>query len=866
MRKFLIICCWAAEEFTSRTATAGMAGPYYSDIVNFGHPAYSYIIKLRLEEFEDIEQGFYTLCGGLQWSHLQRLHAIENNYNEHAADNYEHSHILEEFAPGDGYMHALCWAAYRSALDFFKQKQSTMDPKCSVFCQSELGSRGLVHVHLLMSGYGLHQKNAKISRLGLCCAFFRHLMIIIKERLNYETDLNNMEQIAWSELRNMSLRLQAGNEDEFITILQKRGRNGTLQALPVNATSYIVRYFLPKNRRFLKSLNAASCTLLEEYNPSYSKTYGYTIINGKTLEERGRRLLYERCCDMLEDHPVTEVLVADMWERLPKVDANRIDERDAEKQAAPIKLNKLQRISLDVMRRCNQDFIFTYESFVEKCPELLVLLESSGNGRKIFENILNMIHTRFCQHYTAYSFMEARNITAAFNNDSLVCKLLNIQQYNCWQVGHWIATLLKHQSGKQNTLSCFGPASTGKTNFVKAIAHAVGLYGSVNHNNIQFPFNDCSKKLLVWWEEAQINSDNVEAAKCILGGTPVRIDVKHQGSTEMPRTPVLISTNNNIYAVQGKNAILGVHEMPLRQRIVQLNFMQQLPPDFGEIQTHEIVSWLKECASRYDCSLSGFLSTWNLQHVPNSFPIQSLCENHSQSFIFHEHGLCAQCGGYVQPVEDDADGDDSSNSSDDDIDGESVNSGDSGNESPFDLEGEDAGGFSYDPSINSNSEWPDFTDIIEGLTVPEILTLSAYCTSTDLSLEEDIQPATPQGSAENHASRADSEEDGESEKENQPPAPKKARLETVSHGEDEWSAQPVTEGDEILWKASFEQRQRERQRQQTQSPSLLDEKPGCSSWENSALRAWGEKLGVYTQGPETEPVVLHCFETMEEET
>lgn len=45
-----------------------------------------------------------------------------------------------------------------------------------------------------------------------------------------------------------------------------------------------------------------------------------------------------------------------------------------------------------------------------------------------------------------------------------------------------------------------------------------------------------------WWEECLMHQDWVEPAKCILGGTECRIDVKHKDSVLLQQTPVIIST------------------------------------------------------------------------------------------------------------------------------------------------------------------------------------------------------------------------------------------------------------------------------------------------------------------------------------
>ncbi len=81
-----------------------------------------------------------------------------------------------------------------------------------------------------------------------------------------------------------------------------------------------------------------------------------------------------------------------------------------------------------------------------------------------------------------------------------------------------------------------------------------------------------------------MHQDWVEPAKCILGGTECRIDVKHRDSVLLTQTPVIISTNHDIYAVVVV-ILFSCSCGSIKERVIQLNFMKQLPQTFGEVQT-----------------------------------------------------------------------------------------------------------------------------------------------------------------------------------------------------------------------------------------------------------------------------------------
>lgn len=843
-------------------ATGGLA-KWVGAVQAFGHPSWSYVIKLRHSHVTVIERGFYELCGGENWNMLHELPG-DNGLLEMWESRES---MLESWSPGDGHSWAMAWAGWRAARETMQRRQYVNEPTFSCWSQSELGENGW-HVHIIIGGPGLTRQNAAISRSILCTSFFKHLLITIRQRTHApDIVLSRDELNAWNWLQKIAQRVMRGDMEDIVDILKCRKANGTLVAQAINGTEFITRYMLPKNRKVADTVSTRHTTPEQSYNSTWGKTYGFAVCNGETVSEFTRKDLWKVLYNIYTAHPAENMLNSNpsVWGDLPRVSANRIDADDAEARSRPIKLSRKQKIMAEVIQRATDGLLLTYNDLVVHLSDLMLMLEGMPGGSKTAEQLLTMIHIKLCAKYNAYEFMLMKTPATQNMNPgaphydcqgNLVFKLLNLQGYNPWQVGHWLVMMLSKKTGKRNSTLFYGPASTGKTNLAKAICHAVGLYGCVNHNNKQFPFNDAPNKMILWWEECIMTTDYVEAAKCVLGGTHVRVDVKHKDSRELPQIPVLLSSNHDVYTVVGGNATFGVHAAPLKERITQMNFMKQLPNTFGEITPGMISNWLSHCAHIHQehLSLEGFAIKWNVQSVGNSFPLQTLCPGHSQNWTFSENGVCWHCGGFIQPTPE------SDTDSDGDPDPDGAVAGDSdtsaNSESTVSFSSNDSGLGSVTssaPSVPDRAEeleeipsecleW--MREEVDRLSAHDINSLAHQATGFIL----DPIPEEPEEGEQNLA-REDTEPEAST---SHTPATKRARVE---EGEPWDGTQPITEGDWI----DFESRQK-RRRLEREEKGGEDEDMEVQESDPSA---WGEKLGV-VEKPGEEPIVLYCFETLPE--
>uniref|UniRef100_A0AAU7BB82 VP1 protein n=1 Tax=Pleurosicya ichthamaparvovirus TaxID=3156507 RepID=A0AAU7BB82_9VIRU len=113
------------------------------------------------------------------------------------------------------------------------------------------------------------------------------------------------------------------------------------------------------------------------------------------------------------------------------------------------------------------------------------------------------------------------------------------------------------KSSKRNTLVLHGRSNTGKTSFIRPL---LALYNYAEaHNENTFSFSGCSGKDIIVWEEPLITQNNIDLCKLVFEGTPADLPHKYRDPIKTTRTPVLITTNRDLYhfVTTEKDAILN---------------------------------------------------------------------------------------------------------------------------------------------------------------------------------------------------------------------------------------------------------------------------------------------------------------------
>nr|WQF62303.1 MAG: nonstructural protein [Feral pigeon parvovirus A] len=346
------------------------------------------------------------------------------------------------------------------------------------------------------------------------------------------------------------------------------------------------------------------------------------------------------------ESPVAEMRPGDL---LPITYVSTDTHFDATRAVSTLKPGLMDVLLMEALRLCKENFIFTKEDFMNKFPEKYLQFASRTGGVNKLVDTINLYTQNIVTEHNAWELCKAmygsrENLDMSQN---LVYKLFVYQTYDPAYAAHTICCWLSGQLGKKNCLYLYGPANTGKTMIAEAICKMVKVYGNVNHNNGNFPFNDCHGKAVLWWEECIMVDTYVEPAKCILGGSAVRVDKKGEDSVLIKKTPIVITSNNDITSCTSRNIVMTTHAAPIRARSLKFTFNTWLTSNWGLITPEMMYEFLIWGEGQAPISLEGWIRL-NPKFggvIPYNQPHAQLCDGClTQVTGEHTVELCDHCG------------------------------------------------------------------------------------------------------------------------------------------------------------------------------------------------------------------------------
>lgn len=438
--------------------------------------------------------------------------------------------------------------------------EQKMNPQCKIFWQLEKSNSNRWHVHVLfIEGFNSRGIGWVIKRMR------REAIKVLSETLNMFCPDYPKSQI-WGALVNIGTA--------FISL--NRGyspRLGKTIPQPVNPYSFLKYYMY----------NSAKQSFLRGGTPAVEAALPLGVrsakFEGTPNTEEGPELLSQNL-EPGETLPVSYVSTETDW--------------GSGSGETIIKTGVMEKLCMEALRLCRENHIFTPKQFKLMFPEKYMQFSSRNQGVSKLEETISLYCETVIAECNAWQIAKSIMGEADIDNmdDNLALRLCIFQGYSPRYVSQMILCWLSGNSGKKNTLYFHGPANTGKTMMAESLCKMVKMYGNVNHNNKSFPFNDCHNKAILWWEECFMLEEYVEAAKCIMGGSSVRVDKKNAESVLIPKTPMVITSNNDITQVTSRNAITTTHSAAIRSRCLKFSFNNWLTSNWGLITPEHMFQFL----------------------------------------------------------------------------------------------------------------------------------------------------------------------------------------------------------------------------------------------------------------------------------
>nr|QTE03882.1 MAG: nonstructural protein [Turdus hortulorum parvoviridae sp.] len=111
-----------------------------------------------------------------------------------------------------------------------------------------------------------------------------------------------------------------------------------------------------------------------------------------------------------------------------------------------------------------------------------------------------------------------------------------------------IFNVLGRKIPKKNSFMIQGPPNSGKSYVLRSLVPYYVYWGEVHGTaNYNFQWQGCLETSLIMMEEPMLTPETVEQAKLVLEGAPTMVNVKCKAPQLLQPTPVLITSNNDLW-------------------------------------------------------------------------------------------------------------------------------------------------------------------------------------------------------------------------------------------------------------------------------------------------------------------------------
>lgn len=198
-------------------------------------------------------------------------------------------------------------------------------------------------------------------------------------------------------------------------------------------------------------------------------------------------------------------------------------------------VNQMTKEIVDAIIMCNAK---TFDDLLRAAPETMQKYLHRHGLQGIVQNCLAFVR--------ATSGGWSMQLYERFEPDpSIIHKILLHQGIQPTHFDEIFWIWITKQHSKKNTICLQGPSNTGKSAFISGLKQIVPWGEIVNTNT--FAFEGILECIIAVWEEPLCSAELAEKAKQVLEGMPTSVPVKYKKPQMLPRTPVLITTNHDLW-------------------------------------------------------------------------------------------------------------------------------------------------------------------------------------------------------------------------------------------------------------------------------------------------------------------------------
>lgn len=216
------------------------------------------------------------------------------------------------------------------------------------------------------------------------------------------------------------------------------------------------------------------------------------------------------------------------------------EEKNRRKQTLPQEvLQGGHAVTRDVLNIIYKYNCLSAEDIFKYQPEVVVQHLHKPGFINIIKNCLQFVES------TRGDWSMAKNSEKFPPNPAAIHKCFLHQGLDVEETDYIFYMWITQIHTKKNTIVLQGPSNTGKSAFIRGLKGVMSCGEIVNGQVFQFE-GLVNKKLGVW-EEPLISAEAAEKTKQVLEGMPTAIPVKYKKPHQLPRIPIIITTNHNLW-------------------------------------------------------------------------------------------------------------------------------------------------------------------------------------------------------------------------------------------------------------------------------------------------------------------------------